>query len=757
MSFPQVCLHPLLLFHHPTICFITIHKVASVRVDDIARSSTARPARCNWTCRRRSGSGKKPVSARNATRSRAAKRSALYDAMEGYANHFRPLLQAEMTAEQNEFNDQQAGLSNTKGERSPGKLFNLIATKRPRIFSSEVYSLSLRNGLSLPRTHTFLKGDLIDISLGGESDNNAVTIQGTVLSRSSRQLEVTFPFGSDASRRMDIFVEATVSLQANHGISVIAYERAINALDVFVRRGPGCPDLTRLLVMTLMKTSTAEKFLPFSQNPQDLVATNVSKCDSDNSVLIWNSFALETVPGISPADLSFHLKALSDKFNASQRAAIKRAVRSKVTLIQGPPGTGKTLTAAEIIAVSLRLGARRILAVAASNVAVDNLLRKTVRACDMSHKLIRIGKISSVSEDMWSRSTEGILERRQEVVQARNAFESGDMSFSDFKDVQKIATIEILREAHVVFATCVGSGIEETSFLEFDIVVVDEATQATEPDILIALTCGKNVPRQLVLVGDQHQLPPTVLSEASGENGLGLDIGLYLRLWLSGIQTELLNTQYRMHPAINAFPSARFYKKRVRDGVDAKDRPLPVEVSRRLKWLSSRSSVTFFPVNDGIEERDRMTLDRADGASLLNRAEANVVVLLVQALTKDKGTEIDIGVISPYSGQVKLLRDELLRKPTSGNIEINTVDGFQGREKDIIIISAVRSNEEGRIGFLNDWRRLNVALTRSRLMLIMVGNERTMRINKHWRSWLTWVRRHGSVVDIGVLEPPDPL
>lgn len=754
MSNLPVHFQPLPSLGHSSVCVLTFQNLFPSDIHNAEIIGVARPAtRSYWTCRRQGGSGKKSTGAR-ITRSRASKRSVLYDAMEAYANHFRPLLQAEMAAEQNEFKDQQSRLHNPKGERTSEKLFNLVATKRPRIFSSEVYSLRLKNGLRLPQTHNFAKGDLIDISLGNTGGSDEEAIQGTVLSRSSQQLNVTLPFGSDAARRMDVFVEAVVSLKACHGISAIAYERAINALDAFVTKGPGNPDLTRLLVMSLAETSTVEKLSPFLQNPQDLVSVSASRCTTERSAITWNGFALESIPGIRATDLSFNIKALPDKFNASQRAAIKRAVRSKVTLIQGPPGTGKTLTAAEVIAMSLRLGLRRILAVAASNIAVDNLLRKAVLACGVAQKLVRIGKISSVSEDMWSWSTEGILERRNEVVRARMAFERGDISFSDLNNVQKSATVSILREARVVFATCVGSAIEETSTLDFDMVIVDEATQATEPDVLVALTCGNGVPRQLVLVGDHHQLPPTVLSKISGEKGLGLDIGLFLRLWMSGVQAELLNTQYRMHPAINAFPSARFYKRRVKDGVTANDRLLPVELGARIKWLKSR--VVFFPVHDGVEERDRSTQDRADGASLLNRTEADVVVLLVRALTNDIETDVNIGVISPYSGQVKLLRDELLRKSTSANIEINTVDGFQGREKDIIIISAVRSNREGKVGFLNDWRRLNVALTRSRLILIMVGNERTMSINKHWKSWLAWVRRYGSVVDTDVLGTSSP-
>lgn len=749
MCTPSKQCHAFRTPRQPSTCFLVTRSLPlASSYKNTLTISVESASRCKWTCRRRSESEKRTPKVQHLTRSRAAKRSALYDAMEAYANHFRPLIQAEMEAEQNEFEAQRAALRNSDTKSSsPDMLFDLVAMKQPRIFSSEVYSLGFKNNSNLPRSHTFARGDLIDISLGAADDRGQETIQGTVLSRSSRQLTVTFPRGSDAARRMDILVEAALSLRATRGMSVIAYERATAALDAFVQKGSANPDLVRLVAVSMEKMSTEAKNLFALQNPQGLVTMNESRKNVGHMASVWDSLALESVPGISPTDLSSILKALSGKLNGSQRAAIKRAVRSKLTLVQGPPGTGKTATGAEIISTSLRLGVRRILAVAASNVAVDNLLRKAVEVCGTSFKLVRIGKISSVSEDLWPHSIEGILERRKEVVRMRKAFESGEKPFSDLNGVQKLATVSILQEANVIFSTCVGSGIEEISTLDLDMVIVDEATQATEPDVLIALTCGKSAPRQMVLIGDHHQLPPTVLSAKLGDNGLGLGTSLFLRLWMSGIQSELLNVQYRMHPVINAFPSARFYKRRVKDGVSAEDRILPFEVYSGLKSLHLTSRVVFFPVDDGMEERESVAENGAPGSSLLNRAEADVVVSLVRALTNDRRNSIDVGVISPYSGQVKLLRDELTRKPVCGDIEINTVDGFQGREKDIIIISVVRNNEEGKVGFLSDWRRLNVALTRSRLMLIMVGNERTMRLNAHWKSWITWVHRHGHVVD----------
>lgn len=727
-----------------TTCFVVKSIIPAKGAHNDVTFIHSNSIRQNCTCRQRNGSenGNKNRS----SRSRAFKRSILYNAMIEYADHFKTLLESEFRAEEAVFKSRQNVARTVSGTRaSPDVLVNLVATKRQRVFSYELYALSSANSLGcLPKEHTFTKGDLIDISLNDDDGSNRDVIQGSVLSRLEKFLLVTFPIGSQDALRMDAFTEARISLRASRGMSTIAYDRATMALESFSKRGPGNSECTRLLVLTFAGRVNEEFIAQSLDQPQEFRSFNGLDCPSNDAVN-WESLAREDVSRFRQTDFNVVIKSVAKILNSSQYAALKRAVRSRLTLVQGPPGTGKTVTAAEIISASLKLGVRRILVVASSNVAVDNLLRKTSTRCDATCKILRMGKVSSIAEDVWSHSLDNVLERHRDVVRVRQAYSSGNTSFSELEKVQKQVTASTLEKAHVIFATCVGSGADEMTRLNFDMIIVDEATQATEPDVLIALTCGVNIPQQIVLIGDHHQLPPTVLSEKPDGKKIGLETSLFMRLWLCGIRCELLNVQYRMHPAISRFPNKHFYKMQVTDGLSASDRPLPTTILQNVKWIPQASRVILFPVNDGFEENEGSTWD-THGSSMLNRREAEVVTSLIRVLTSHGKDHIDIGIISPYSAQVKLLRDALLRERTPASVEVNTVDGFQGREKDIIIISAVRSNKEKKVGFLSDWRRLNVALTRSRLLLIMVGSEVTISSDFHWRSWLSWTSRHGRII-----------
>lgn len=314
--------------------------------------------------------------------------------------------------------------------------------------------------------------------------------------------------------------------------------------------------------------------------------------------------------------------------------------------------------------------------------------------------------------------------------------------------------------AQVVVATCVGCGREELERVGFPFVVVDEATQATEPDVLIPLSVARAEGKgcQVVLVGDHHQLPPTVLSRVEdGAQRRGLEVSLFTRMWECGVPCEMLNVQYRMHPDIAGFPAAHFYFKRLRNGVAAQERPLPVargELGRR-GVLTSR--VVFVNVADGEEQSDR---DAVDGVlrsrSYFNLVECSVVFALLEVVVNElKFGHCDIGIISPYSGQVKLLGDKLQSREARHRVEVCTVDGYQGREAEVIILSTVRNNCRREVGFLRDWRRLNVALSRARVLLIVVGDENTLASDYNWRSWLKWVKQSGMKVGSESLLPQE--
>ena len=316
---------------------------------------------------------------------------------------------------------------------------------------------------------------------------------------------------------------------------------------------------------------------------------------------------------------------------------------------------------------------------------------------------------------------------------------------------------------------------------------VDEAAQCPEPAALIpvskALTC--------VLVGDAAQLPPTVTSMDALHAGLG--VSLFERMERLGVAPDLLDRQYRMHPALAEFPSARFYGGRVASDPAPADRPPPPGApwARRDAGVDARPRsnknawspypVLFVEVDGGRETREK------DGLSVSNPAEARAAVAAAAALLEasangDASNRIanlasDIGIIAPYAAQVRRVRElwtersELLsRRPSRdasvvssgdplGGLEVHSVDGFQGREKEVIVLCTTRANDGGNLGFVRDDRRMNVAMTRARRGLIVLGNRATLAADPTWREWLAWIDARGlatrssdffDVVDAGV-------
>ncbi len=302
----------------------------------------------------------------------------------------------------------------------------------------------------------------------------------------------------------------------------------------------------------------------------------------------------------------------------------------------------------------------------------------------------------------------------------------GGMSASAFKEKMKV-----LKNAQVVCCTCIGSGGDILDNMTFERVMVDEATQATEPAVLVPLTRGC---RQLVLVGDHCQLPPTVLSTRAEEEGLG--VPLFSRMVACGVPPFMLDTQYRMHPSISMFPSDLFYGGKLNDGVSPPERrPL-----QGFPWPREEFPVAFIPVDDG-EEID-------DGVSKLNEKEAAAACDAVVALLNGgQCTVSDIAVVTPYAAQVRLIRRGLRELLPKGPpfVEVSSTDGFQGREKEAVIFSAVRSNSYGAVGFVSDWRRINVSFTRARRGLIVIGNPETLRRGDPdtFGAWLAWADAHG--------------
>lgn len=434
--------------------------------------------------------------------------------------------------------------------------------------------------------------------------------------------------------------------------------------------------------------------------------------------------------------------------NPSQRAAVAAALARTLTLLQGPPGTGKTATAVAFIVAALRshppggLGGPVVLACAPSNVAADSLaaaLLAALPAAEAARGVVRCAAPARsapalVACTLAARCAEHPDGIRAAALrsQARGSSGAGEAAALRHaaREADANAAAAVLRSARVVVCTATAAGDPAgAGMLSYPWALLDEAAQATEPAALVALVRASAA----VLVGDPAQLPPTVLSPAAAAGGLATSLPERLAKGVtgtsSGLPMLLLDTQYRMHPAISAFPAARFYGSRLRDGVAAVERgPAPPGFA----WPNPSRPVAFVDVAAGREARD------GDGGSLANAGEVAAVVRVLDGLLK-AGSK-SISVITFYAAQAR----ELAAACPPG-VEVRTVDGFQGRESEVVLLSCVRANERGAIGFAADARRVCVAITRARRGLIVLGDRATLGADPLWRAWLQWADKVGSV------------
>lgn len=450
------------------------------------------------------------------------------------------------------------------------------------------------------------------------------------------------------------------------------------------------------------------------------------------------------------------------ELNHSQAEAVKAVLQMPMALIQGPPGTGKTVTSASLLYhLSRQQGVGQILVCAPSNVAVEQLAEKihrtglrVVRVAARSrehvegnveelclHNMVRaLGSVKTETKSGRGYRKRGKGRRRD----LRKLFELkdtvGELSTRDDRKLRSLTREleqDILRNAQVICTTCVGAGDPRLRKFRFRTVLIDEATQATEPECLIPITKGC---RRLVLVGDHCQLGPVVMCKRAASAGLSQS--LFERLVILGIRPVPLCVQYRMHPSLSEFPSNTFYEGTLQNGVTEEERVLK---GVDFPWPRPECPM-FFYVNAGAEEIG------ASGTSFLNRTEATAVERIVTTFLKGGCTPDQIGVVTPYEGQRAFVesymeRHGAMRTSLYREIEVTSVDAFQGREKDLIILSCVRSNERQGIGFLSDPRRLNVAMTRAKYGCIIVGNPNVLSRHMLWNNLLVHFKERGVLVE----------
>ena len=426
--------------------------------------------------------------------------------------------------------------------------------------------------------------------------------------------------------------------------------------------------------------------------------------------------------------------------NATQEEAVNKVLRAKnVAIVHGPPGTGKTTTLVEAIYETLRRE-NQVLVCAQSNMAVDWISEKLV---DRGINVLRIGNPSRVNDKMLSFTYERRFEAhpeyemlwalRKAIREVKANRKSGDRKFHQKIERLKERATEIeirinndlFAEARVIACTLVGSSNRLLNGQKFRTLFIDEAAQALEAACWIPI---RRVSR-VILAGDHCQLPPTIKSYEALKAGLGKTLMERIVENKPEVVT-LLKMQYRMNEEIMRFSSDWFYHNQVESSPDVKFRSI-LDLDIPMTWVDTSQFV--FPEESGISFKEEFV---GESFGRINKAEAELTMMALQHYFEKIGKErilqerIDVGVISPYRAQVQYLRRQLKNreffKPYRDLISVNTVDGFQGQERDIILISLVRANDEGQIGFLRDLRRMNVAITRARMKLIILGDASTL-------------------------------
>jgi ATP-dependent RNA/DNA helicase IGHMBP2 len=440
-----------------------------------------------------------------------------------------------------------------------------------------------------------------------------------------------------------------------------------------------------------------------------------------------------TIPSLHSVSLSLNNKNL----NESQQQAVAAITQNEsITIVHGPPGTGKTTTLVEAIVQLVKAG-EKVLVSAPSNTAVDNIAKGLIT---QNLKILRVGNTSKVDEIVFPYTPEGKLsnskqlkeikqlkirveEFRKMALKYKRSFGKAEREQRNllFKEVKNIRTEikklqayneeKLYTEADVILGTPVGLYDAKINHLNFDTLVIDEAGQCIEP----LAWCIFPLAKKYVLAGDHLQLPPTVLSNEAARLGFNRSV---LEISIATVEKVfLLDTQYRMRESIAGFSGNYFYNGLLQTASHL------TNTGTHISFIDTAGS--------GYNE-----VRGNDGTSLQNEGELQIVLKLMETEALDP---VRTAFISPYAGQVAAAK-ELLPK----QMRISTIDSFQGQEKEIIILSLVRSNDDGDIGFLKDYRRMNVAITRAKEQLFVIGDSATIGGDAFYNSFLTYIENFGN-------------
>lgn len=523
--------------------------------------------------------------------------------------------------------------------------------------------------------------------------------------------------------------------------------------------------------LPVKQSSEKFKFLPLSASAKRVLFA-MSRIDNPTFIDM-----LLGQKDIKKLEFNNRMKFTNDRFNDSQKRAIQNVLNNKVTILQGPPGTGKTATIEEII-LQMRehFNSFPILCVAASNIAIDNIAEKFIekrpdikilrivsrtkeKEYGMDHPLGKICLHNIVRENLNEESRD--TARKLAMGQTKSFSKNALMRY--FRDKEGIVN-KYINQCTIIFSTNVAAGSTELKVIkEIPVVIMDESTQSSEVSTLIPLSLPGI--KTFVFVGDDKQL-------SSFSDIPQLSLSLFERILQNGTyqNPHMLNTQYRMHPTISEFPRTMIYKNELQDGVTAEQKQLD-KVAHPVYFYDYRATAQNREQLHRVRRRDVTTV------SYYNRAECRMILEVVHMLVIEKGVPLeDIGIITPYAGQREQLAtmvqaDELInprglviekqseekdlfsvneQSMGSNNticivngLQVSTVDAFQGHEKSVIVFSCVRNNESNTIGFLKDQRRLNVALTRAKNSLVIVGCSSVLsRSDSIWKKYIDYLSKN---------------
>ena len=477
-----------------------------------------------------------------------------------------------------------------------------------------------------------------------------------------------------------------------------------------------------------------------------------------------------------------YINYIDQSLNDSQKSAIENALSCEnFHLIHGPFGTGKTRTLVELISQETRQN-HKVLATAESNAAVDNILERLME--NKKLKLTRLGHPQRVSKHNITQTLAYKVEKHElnkkitkihknidKLIEKRNVhtkptpqYRRGygdydilynaskgkggrgispdkmksmarwieinqeiDEAHSEIKRIENRMIRNIIDESDVILATNSSSALEAISRVKFDVAIIDEASQATIPSVLIPISKA----HRFILAGDHKQLPPTIISEKAGE----LEKTLFEELIrMYPFKSQLLNVQYRMNSLLMKFPNKEFYNNSLKSDLSVDE----ITINDLLGRKHDEEALLFIDTSNIADNKEKHL---RDSKSIINELESEIAIGIANDYLNAGVNEDDIGIISPYADQVKIIQDKT-------PVEVKTVDGFQGREKEIIIISTVRSNENGNIGFLKDLRRLNVAITRAKRKLIIIGNKDTLKNNPTYYRLIQFAEAENLLIEI---------